>query len=404
MVRVTSTSASPSHRTALSLLALATGGFGIGTTEFVAMGLLPNIAQDLMPALYATSPSTAEARAGIIVSTYALGVVIGAPLIAATTARMPRKRLLLILLTAFTVFTAASAFAPTYGTVLVARFLAGLPHGAYFGIASLVAADLMGPGMRARGVSMVLAGLTIANVVGVPAITWIGQVASWRVAYVAVAALFALALVSVWATVPQVAVRRGASIRSELSAFANPRFWLMVAVGAIGTGGFFSFYSYVSPMVTNLTPYPEGIVPLILICIGIGMTCGNLLSGRIADRSVRAGLLTGFIGLVACLLLLAVTAQWIAAVFVVATLLGLFSSMFTPAVQARLLDLSPVSPSIDGAMTHSALNIGNSLGAFLGGAAIAATIDYHSQLLVGAALGAVGMLLALVSFRLDARR
>lgn len=326
--------------TAFALLALAAGGFGIGTTEYVAMGLLPNIARDLMPALYTTSPADAEARAGIIVSAYALGVVIGAPLIAATTARIPRKPLLLGLLGAFTVFTSASACAPTYAVVLLARFFAGLPHGAYFGIASLVAAQLMGPGKRAQGVAMVLSGLTVANVVGVPFVTWIGQIANWRIAYLVVASIFAFALLAVALAVPSVRSRPGASITAELSAFNNPRFWLMVAVGSVGTGGFFAFYSYVSPMVTNLTGFSESIIPFLLVTIGIGMTIGNLAAGRIADRSIRACMYIGFGGLVISLVLLAFTTRWIVAIFFVGFLLGLFSAMFTPSVQSRLLDLA----------------------------------------------------------------
>ena len=185
-----------------ALLALALGGFGIGSTEFVAMGLLPDIAQDLFPTLYADSPADANATAGWMISAYALGVVVGAPTIAAAAARWPRKRLLLVLLTAFTLGTVASAVLPTFELVLVSRFVAALPHGAYFGIASLVAASLMGPGRRARGVALVLSGLTIANVIGVPAITWLGQNAGWRTAYLAVAAIFALTFLAVLVAVP----------------------------------------------------------------------------------------------------------------------------------------------------------------------------------------------------------
>ena len=181
-----------SARIRLALLALALGGFGIGSTEFVAMGLLPNIAHDLLPQVYAQSPNAANAQAGWIISAYALGVVVGAPTIAALAARWPRKKLLLWLLVAFTVGTVASALAPTFGLVLVARFLSALPHGAYFGIASLVDASLMGPGKRGQGVAFVLSGLTIANVIGVPFITWVGQTHGWRIAYLVVAAIFAL--------------------------------------------------------------------------------------------------------------------------------------------------------------------------------------------------------------------
>ena len=189
-------------RVRLALFALALGGFAIGATEFVAMGLLPEIAHDLLPALFARAPEEANAQAGWVVSAYALGVVVGAPTIATIAAKYPRKRLLLVLAAAFTVGTVASAVLPSFGLVVLARFVAGLPHGAYFGVAALVAASLMGPGKRGQGIAIVLSGLTIANVVGVPSITLLGQQTDWRVAYLAVAAIFALSFVAIAALVP----------------------------------------------------------------------------------------------------------------------------------------------------------------------------------------------------------
>lgn len=212
------TSLSPA-RTRLALLALAIGGFGIGATEFVAMGLLPNIAHDLLPAQYASSPEDALARTGLMISAYAAGVVVGAPTIAALAARFPRRGLLVALAAAFTLGTVASALAPTFELVVVARFIAALPHGAYFGVAALVAADLMGPGNRGRGVAFVLSGLTIANVIGVPLITLLGQTAGWRVAYLAVAAIFAATLVAILLLVPAQPGDPAATFRRELKVF-----------------------------------------------------------------------------------------------------------------------------------------------------------------------------------------
>src|SRR6195952_1789065 len=227
-------------RVRLSLLALALGGFAIGCTEFVAMGLLPNIARQLIPTVYAVSPTQANSQAGLLVSAYAAGVVVGAPTIAALSARFPRRTLLLWLLVAFTVATVASAILPTFGLVLAARFLAGLPHGAYFGVAALVAASLMGPGTRGRGIAFVLAGLTIANVIGVPAITLLGQVAGWRIAYLGVAAIFALTFVAVFLVVPRQPGDPAATVRRELSIFKRSQVWFALAIGAIGFGGFFA--------------------------------------------------------------------------------------------------------------------------------------------------------------------
>jgi DHA1 family inner membrane transport protein len=387
-----------------ALLALALGGFGIGCTEFVAMGLLPNIAQDLLPALYATAPEAANAGAGWIISVYALGVVVGAPTIAAAAARWPRKRLLLALLTAFTLGTVASAVLPSFGLVLLARFIAALPHGAYFGIASLVAASLMGPGKRARGVALVLSGLTIANVVGVPAITWLGQASGWRVAYLAVAAIFALTFVAVAFAVPWQPGDPGATMRRELRAFTRAQVWFALGIGAIGFGGLFAVYSYVAPLATEVTGLPLAAVPLVLIVFGVGMTIGNLAGGRLADWSVRRSMYVFFGILAGALVLLGFTASSPVGLAVGVFLVGASSAALSPTIQARLMDVARDSQSIAAALNHSALNIGNSLGALLGGMAIAAGLGYVAPIWIGLVLTIAGSLLAVTSFALDRSR
>lgn len=391
-------------RTRLALLALALGGFGIGSTEFVAMGLLPNIAHDLLPALYASSPTAANAQAGWIISAYALGVVVGAPTIAAVAARWPRKKLLLWLLVAFTVGTIASALAPTFPLVLVARFLSALPHGAYFGIASLVAASLMGPGKRGQGVAFVLSGLTIANVIGVPFITWIGQQHGWRIAYIVVAAIFALTFAAVALLVPWQAGDPRATLRNELKAFTRLQVWLALLIGAIGFGGFFAVYTYVAPMVTTITGLPASAVPLVLILIGVGMTIGNLLGGRMADRSVERGMLLFFAVMLAGLAALFLTAWSLAGLLISVFVIAAAASALSPMIQTRLMDVAHDSQSIAAALNHSALNIANASGAFLGGLTIAAGLGYLSPIVVGAILAAAGILLALVSFGIDHSR
>ncbi|MEY9951093.1 MFS transporter [Leifsonia sp. EB34] len=391
-------------RTRLALLALALGGFGIGSTEFVAMGLLPNIAHDLLPQLYAASPTAANAQAGWIISAYALGVVVGAPTIAAVAARWPRKKLLLWLLVAFTVGTIASAFAPTFPLVLVARFLSALPHGAYFGIASLVAARLMGPGKRGQGVAFVLSGLTIANVIGVPFITWIGQQHGWRVAYVVVAAIFALTFVAVALLVPWQAGDPRATLRNELRAFTRLQVWLALLIGAIGFGGFFAVYTYVAPMVTTVTGLPVSAVPLVLILIGVGMTIGNILGGRMADRSVERGMLLFFGIMLAGLAALFFSAHLLAGLLISVFVIAAAASALSPMIQTRLMDVAHDSQSIAAALNHSALNIANASGAFLGGLTIAAGFGYLSPIVVGAVLAVAGIVLALVSFGIDRSR
>jgi DHA1 family inner membrane transport protein len=368
------------------------------------MGLLPNIAHDLLPQLYAASPTAANAQIGWLISAYALGVVVGAPTIAAVAARWPRKKLLLWLLVAFTVGTVASALAPTFQLVLVARFLSALPHGAYFGIASLVAASLMGPGKRGQGVAFVLSGLTIANVIGVPFITWIGQEHGWRIAYLVVAAIFALTFAAVALLVPWQAGDPKATLRNELKAFTRLQVWLALLIGAIGFGGFFAVYTYVAPMVTTVTGLPASAVPLVLILIGVGMTVGNLLGGRMADRSVERGMLAFFGVMLAGLATLFLTAWSLTGLLVSVFVIAAAASALSPMIQTRLMDVAHDSQSIAAALNHSALNIANAAGAFLGGLTIAAGFGYLSPVVVGAVLAVAGIVLALVSFGIDHAR
>ncbi|HEY9425466.1 MAG TPA: MFS transporter [Microterricola sp.] len=391
-------------RVRFALLALALGGFGIGATEFVAMGLLPNLAADLIPGVYASDPAAANAQAGWLISAYALGVVVGAPTIAAAAARWPRKKLLLVLLTAFTLGTLASALLPTFGWVLAARFVAALPHGAYFGIASLVAASLMGPGKRARGVALVLSGLTISNVIGVPAITWLGQLAGWRIAYIAVAAIFALTFLAVLISVPFQAGDKTATMRNELKAFGRAQVWFALGIGAIGFGGLFAVYSYVAPLVTEVTGLGASAVPLVLIVIGLGMTVGNFAGGWAADKSVRRSMFGFYAVMLVALLGLALTAQTVAGLLVFVFLVGGAAAALSPTIQTRLMDVARDSQSIAAALNHSALNIGNALGALLGGLAIAAGFGYVAPVWIGLGLTVLGLMIAVLSFSWDGLR
>ncbi|GLI26029.1 putative permease of the major facilitator superfamily protein [Agromyces rhizosphaerae] len=391
-------------RIRLALLALAMGGFGIGATEFVAMGLLPELAADLLPALNATAPEEAIAQAGWLISAYALGVVVGAPTIAAAAARWPRKQLLLWLVAAFTLGTVASALLPTFGLVLVARFFAAVPHGAYFGIASLVAASLMGPGKRARGVALVLSGLTIANVIGVPAITWLGQQTTWRVAYLAVAGIFALTFVAIALVVPWQPGDASASIRRELGAFRRVQVWLALGIGSIGFGGFFAMYTYIAPLATEVAGLPASWVPVVLMVVGVGMTIGNLLGGWSADRSVRRSLRGYFVALALALAALGLVAAWPPGLIVGALVVGAAAAALSPVIQARLMDVAGDSQSIAAALNHSALNLGNSLGAAAGGAAIAAGLGFVSPIWIGLGFTIAGLGLTAATVAIDRAR
>lgn len=391
-------------RTRLALLALALGGFGIGLTEFVAMGLLPDLAADLLPTVWSQSQEEATGQAGWLITAYALGVVIGAPTIAAFAARFPRKQLLLACVALFTAGTIASAVLPTFELVLAARFVAGLPHGAYFGIAALVAAQLMGPGKRAQGVALVLSGLTIANVVGVPSITFLGQQTNWRIAYLAVAVVFAATFFAVLAVVPHQAGDRNATMRRELGAFARPQVWLTLLVGSLGFGGFFAVYTYVAPVTTEVTGLDPHLVPWVLVAVGIGMTIGNFIGGRAADRNIMGTMFVCFGIFAVALAGLALTAQWPVGLFVFVFLVGAAASALSPAIQTRLMDVAGDSQTLAAAINHSSLNIGNSIGAYLGGVTIAAGLGYLSPTWVGLLLCVPGVAFALVSVALQRRQ
>ena len=387
-----------------ALLALAVGGFGLGATEFVAMGLLPDLARDLLPGLSTSSPDEAIARAGWLISAYALGVVVGAPVFAVLSVRLPRKALLLVLAGVLALGTVASAVLPTFGLVLVARFVAALPHGAYFGTAALVAARILGPGNQAKGIAFVLSGLTVANVVGVPAITRLGQVAGWRAAYLVVAAIFALTLLAVALAVPGQPRPAGASVRGELRVFRLPQLWLMVGVAAVGFGGFFAVYTYIAEVVRVEAGLAPAVVPWVLAVFGLGMVVGNLVGGWAADRNLRRTVLLGFPVFLAALAGMALLGGSPVGVFVGAFAVGGSTMLLIPAVQARLIAVSGEAQLLGAALVHSALNVANALGAALGGLVIAAGLGYLAPSWVGLGLGLLGLALAAASFTHEDRR
>lgn len=372
-------------------------------TEFVVMGLLPEIARDLLPSAWAASPDDAIAQAGWLISLYALGVVVGAPTISGLVARFPRNRVIVALAAALTLFTVLTVVAPTFELVALSRLFAGLPHGAFFGMGALIAADVLGPGKRAKGVAIVLMGLTIANVVGVPLGTFLGQASGWRLAFLVVAAIFAACTVMVWTFVPAHEGDTGRTFRAELGVFRIGQVWLTLAIGAIGFGGFFAVYSYISPLVTEISGSPLWVVPVVLVVMGIGMTVGNLLGGVLADKNLRATLIGGLVALFAVQSLLAVTAAHIVPLTIFVFLVGVASSVTSPAIQTRLMDVAGDNQAIAAALNHSALNIGNSLGAALGGVVIALGWGFVMPSWVGAALALLGIGIAVLAIALETR-
>ncbi len=387
----------------MALLSLAIGSFGIGMTEFVVMGLLPEIARSTLPVAWAADSEQAIAQSGLLISLYALGVVVGAPTLSGLLARFPRHLVLIGLAAALALFNAAILIAPTFEWIAVTRFLAGLPHGAYFGMAALVAADIMGPGRRAQGVAFALTGLTVANVVGVPAGTFVGQEWGWHAAFAIVAGIFALATAMIVFFVPASAGTPGRTFRSELRVFRIGQVWATMGIGAIGFGGFFALYSYISPLVTEVAGAPASMVPVVLVVMGLGMTAGNLLGGKLADRDLPRTLILSFVMIIVSLAALAATAQWIVALIVFVFAVGVSSSIGGPTIQTRLMNVARDHQAIAAALNHSAMNVGNSLGAFLGGAVIAAGWGFRAPAWVGVVLAIMGLGITLLALRAERR-
>ena len=375
-------------------LALAVGGFGIGTGEFVMMGLLPDVAGNF---------SVSIPAAGHIISAYALGVVVGAPLISVAAARWSRQRLLLALMTFFAVGNFVSALAPGYASLIGIRFLAGLPHGAYFGVASLVAASLVPVAERARAVGRMMLGLTGATLAGVPLATWLGQLFGWRAAYVLVGSIGVLTCVLISRFVPRDGPVEGASPARELGALSHKQVWLTLGVGSIGFGGVFCVYSYITPTLTQISGLPVRYVPFVLAVFGGGMILGNLLGAWLADRALmRAiGALLVWNAVVLGAFSLVAPHAWMATVVVLLIGTGV---AIVPALQVRLMDVAGDAQTLAAALNHSAFNIANALGAWLGGLAIAGGLGWASTGWVGALLALGGLFIFALSVAEEGRR
>jgi DHA1 family inner membrane transport protein len=379
----------------IALLALAIGAFGIGTTEFVMMGVLPEIANDL---------GISIPTAGNFITAYALGVVVGAPLLTAVAVRLSRKTMLLAMMGVFTVSNALFAFAPNPETGMLFRFLAGLPHGAFFGAGAVVAASLAGPKRRAKAVSMMFLGLTLANVVGVPTGTLLSQQVGWRATFGVVALIGVVALAAIAKLVPHQRQTTNTSLRGELGAFRKPQVWFALAIVTFGLGGGFASLSYVSPVLTDVSGYDATSVTLLLSLAGLGMTVGNVLGGRLADRFPLPGLYGAMTALAVVLLAFTVTADSKIGAAVTLFLVGMTSFMVGPMMQARIMEKAGGAQSMVSAAVQSAFNIANSIGAYLGGLAIAGGFGLVSPNIVGAMLAVVGLTLTIASSVYDRKR
>ncbi len=376
-------------RVGLIHFALAVGGFAIGTTEFATMSLLRYFAHDL---------AIDEPTAGHVISSYALGVVVGAPVIAVLSARVTRRALLMGLMAVFAIGNLLSAAAPSYAWMLVFRFLSGLPHGAYFGIATLVAASLVPTGKRTQAVGRVLLGLTVATIVGVPLADWMGRYYGWRWTFVAVGALAVACAVLIGLFAPRDRAVSGASPLRELGALRRLQVWLTLATGAIGFGGIFAVYTYLGSTLADVTHVSAALAPVVFSAFGAGMTVGNLVVPRFADRALMptAGLLLAGSAVVLALYPFASTNFW--AVTIDVFLVGVGGALAT-VLQTRLMDVAGDAQSLAAALNHSAFNVANALGPWLGGMAIAAGFGLTSTGYVGCALAIAGLLVWWISSR-----
>src|SRR5579859_4311808 len=377
----------------LVILALAVGGFAIGTTEFATMSMLPLFAQGL---------GIDAPTAGHAISAYALGVVVGAPVITVLGARLPRRALLLMLMAMFTVFNGLTGLSPSYHWMLVFRFLSGLPHGAYFGVGALVASSLVPANRRTRAVGQMFLGLTCATIVGVPLANWLGQSVGWRWSFALVALLGVATMTAVYAFAPNTPADRNASPLRELGALKRPQVWMTLGIGAIGFGGLFAVYTYLADILLKVTHMSLDAVPWVMGVFGIGMTLGNLVVPHFADRALMrtAGALLAWSMVILAIFPFTAGNVWTlgATVF----LIGIGGALGT-VLQTRLMDVAGDAQGLAASLNHSAFNAANALGPFLGGLAIAHGYGWTSLGWVGSGLALGGLLLWFVSVAMDKR-
>ncbi len=374
-----------------SLLTLTIGGFCIGMTEFMMMGVLPDVAKTL---------SISIPEAGHLISAYALGVVIGAPIMAVVAGKYSPKKLLISLMLIYGVFNALFAMAPNFHLLLLARLCAGLPHGAFFGIGAVVASKLADKGKEARAVALMFAGLTIANIIGVPLGTYIGHNYSWRISFFIIAAIALITAGSVKKWMPALPAAPDSSFKESAKAFKKPEPWLIIAISAIGTGGLFTWISYIAPMMTQVAHFPANAVTFIMIVAGLGMAVGNLIGGRLADRfSPLKTTSLLLLSMIVALLVVSVVSQYQVPAVIMTFITGAVAFAVIAPMQMLMINAAKGSEMLASSSLQASANMGNALGAFLGGLPIAAGYSYTSPEYVGAGLAFTGFLFCMVLVR-----
>lgn len=370
-----------------ALLALAIGGFGIGMTEFVIMGILPEVAA----ALDISIP-----QAGHFISAYALGVVVGAPILTGIGGKWPAHKVLLLLMVWFTIFNTLSAFADSYEMLLLSRFLSGLPHGAFFGIGAVVAGKLAKPGKSAQAIAMMFTGLTVANVVGVPLGTFLGQEFSWNFSFYLVGIVGILAVLSIKFWMPAQPKSSSEGLLKDLKVFKRVELWMVVLLTTIGTGGFFAWYSYIAPLITEVAGHPDSVVGYAMIIAGTGMVAGNLIGAKLAEKfSPINAVVISLVLMVTALVANTYLAEDKTAVLIMTFLIGVIAFTISTPIQMAMINTSKGSEMLGSSMNQSAFNMGNASGAYFAGLPIAMGYSFTSATLVGAVMAAFGIFIAL---------
>ncbi|WP_060478452.1 MULTISPECIES: MFS transporter [Pseudomonas] len=368
------------------LVALAIGAFGIGVTEFAPMGMLPGIAADLGVSIPA---------AGLLVSAYALGVLIGAPLMTLATGKIPRRYLLIALMAIFTLGNVMSAMATDYQSLLLARVVTSLNHGAFFGVGSVVAASVVPPDKRAGAVAAMFMGLTLATIGGVPLATWFGELLGWRTAFWGIAGLGLVAMASLWFALPDVPLPKSAGVMAEIRVLGRGPVLAALTLTVVGSSAMFTVFTYIAPMLHSQAQASTSFITAMLVLFGIGLTLGNVWGGKAADRSVDRTLIVSLLVLIAVLLVLPATFGWSLPTALAILLWGIASFALVPPLQMRVMDAAKDAPNLASAVNIGAFNLGNAIGAALGGAVINAGLGYSAVAFAGASMAALGLVLTL---------
>ncbi|EEY92704.1 transporter, major facilitator family protein [Acinetobacter junii SH205] len=382
------------QRINLPLLALAIGAFAIGTTEFSPMGLLPNIAHDLGVSI----PS-----AGMLITGYALGVMLGAPIVTLWFGGFARRNALIFLMAIFTIGNLIAAFAPNYMSLMGARLITSLNHGAFFGIGSVVAASVVPAHKQASAVATMFMGLTIANIGGVPLATWVGQTIGWRMSFLAIAVLGVVTMFSLWKALPVGAVGKKTDVKMELKVLTRLPVILALLTTVFGASAMFTLYTYIAPSLVAFNHASPMFITMMLVLIGVGFSIGNHLGGKLADRSIDKTLIGFFIALIVLMAVFPLLAQTQVGTAVGLVLWGAAAFAIVPSLQMRVMSVAHEASGLASSVNIGAFNLGNAVGAAAGGAVLSLGLSYASVSMIGAALAAIGLLLVFIQIFLASR-